>query len=45
MAARRGRARVLLALNAGLRLWLPAENVIAVPWLAPVVKPFCSASW
>ena len=27
-----------VALNGGLRLWLPAENVIGVPWLAPVVE-------
>ena len=27
-----------VALNGGLRLWLPAENVIGVPWLAPLVE-------
>ena len=29
---------VFVVLNGSLRLWLPAENVIGVPWLAPVIE-------
>ena len=29
---------VFVVLNTGLRLWLPAEDVIAVPWLAPLIE-------
>jgi hypothetical protein len=29
---------VFVVLNAGLRLWLPAERVFALPWLAPGIE-------
>ena len=29
---------VFVGLNAAVRLWLPAENVMAVPWLAPAIE-------
>ena len=29
---------VYVALNAAVRLWLPSENVFALPWLAPTVE-------
>jgi hypothetical protein len=29
---------VFVTLNVGLRLWLPSENVLALPWLAPTIE-------
>jgi hypothetical protein len=29
---------LFVALNIGLRLWLPSESVIGVPWLAPTIE-------
>ena len=29
---------VFVVLNVGLRLWLPSEDVIAVPWLIPSIE-------
>jgi hypothetical protein len=29
---------LFVAVNGGLRLWLPRENVIGVPWLAPLIE-------